>query len=140
MEIHFLRVVKYSVVSFNPPMTFFEVRKSSHSFRLSFSTLIGEAPITSNFARIPSLYHASLITGASLSANYVFPPPGGPIIKTFINPHPINFSMEVAHDKAGKEAIMAVYASPNGENNYPERDCAEQGPHLVTGAQGWRCP
>ena len=44
--------------------------------------------------------------------------------------------MDITNEKPGKEAIMAVYASPNSENKYPERDCAEQGPHCVSSARG----
>ena len=34
--------------------------------------------------------------------------------------NPINFCIDITAEKAGKEAVMAVYASQNSENNYPE--------------------
>ena len=34
--------------------------------------------------------------------------------------NPINFCIDITHEMAGKEAVMAVYASQNSENNYPE--------------------
>ena len=34
--------------------------------------------------------------------------------------NPINFCIDITGEKAGKEAVMAVYASQNSENNYPE--------------------
>ena len=34
--------------------------------------------------------------------------------------NPINFCIDITGEKAGKETVMAVYASQNSENNYPE--------------------
>ena len=34
--------------------------------------------------------------------------------------NPINFCIDITDEKIGKEAVMAVYASQNSENNYPE--------------------
>ncbi len=34
--------------------------------------------------------------------------------------NPINFCIDITEDKIQKEAVMAVYASQNNENNYPE--------------------
>ena len=34
--------------------------------------------------------------------------------------NPINFCIDITDEKDGKEAVMAVYASQNSENNYPE--------------------
>ena len=34
--------------------------------------------------------------------------------------NPINFCIDITDEKADKEAVMAVYASQNSENNYPE--------------------
>ena len=34
--------------------------------------------------------------------------------------NPINFCIDITGEKAGKEAVMSVYASQNSENNYPE--------------------
>ena len=34
--------------------------------------------------------------------------------------NPINFCIDITNEKAGKEAVMAVYASQNSENNYPD--------------------
>ena len=34
--------------------------------------------------------------------------------------NPINFCIDITDEMAGKEAVMAVYASQNSENNYPE--------------------
>jgi len=42
------------------------------------------------------------------------------MIKIFINPHHINFCIDITYEKAGNEAIMASYASQNSENNYPK--------------------
>ena len=42
------------------------------------------------------------------------------MIKIFINLHSINYSIDITNEKAGKEAVMAVYAIQNSESNYPE--------------------
>ena len=34
--------------------------------------------------------------------------------------NPINFCIDITNEKAGKEAVMAVYDSQNSEKNYPE--------------------
>ena len=34
--------------------------------------------------------------------------------------NPINFCIDITEEMANKEAVMAVYASQNSENNYPE--------------------